>query len=190
VHKYNQIITDVAAANIDMLLPQIAEYVDIIDLGGGDWGTQSSLIVSPQMYREFFAPYYKTLHTKVKRIAPHLKRLTHSCGAIFPILDTMIDEIGIQVVNPVQWTTNGAEGYKMWKDKTDKRLALWGGGVNSQATLPLGTIDEITTEIENVVPVLAKGGGYIFNNIHNILAEIEPEKIIQMYRTIDKLTIF
>ena len=59
----------------------------------------------------------------------------------------------------------------------------WGGGVNAQATLPLGTVADVEKEVSQIVGYLKQDGGYVFNCIHNILAEIEPEKVIAMYRT-------
>ena len=74
------------------------------------------------------------------------------------------------------------QGYRAWKERAKGRITFWGGGVHSQATLPLGSVEDVEREVREVVPVLADGGGYIFCNIHNILAEIAPEKVIAMYR--------
>lgn len=186
VQRYHEIQTEVFVKNMEMLLPAIADYVDIIDLGSGDWGTQQSTIMSPQMYKELFVPYYRQLHDKARTIAPKLKRLAHSCGAIYGILDIMIDDIGIQVINPVQWNA-GNVGYKDWKEKLRGRMSMWGGALNSQQTLPYGTVDEVVSEVKQVVSYLADGGGYVFNNTHNILAEIDPEKVIAMYRAADEI---
>jgi hypothetical protein len=65
------------------------------------------------------------------------------------------------------------------------RIALWGGSVHSRATLPLGNIEDVEREVREVVPVLSEGGGYVFCNIHNILADIAPEKVIAMYRAVE-----
>jgi uroporphyrinogen decarboxylase len=70
-----------------------------------------------------------------------------------------------------------------WKDRARGRIALWGGGVNAQATLPLGTVEDVKAEVAEVVPCLSRDAGYVFCNIHNLLAEIAPEKIIAMYQT-------
>jgi uroporphyrinogen decarboxylase len=186
VHEYHRIQADVFLENMNLLLPKILEDVDVIDLGGGDWGTQNNSIVSPAMYEDMFAPYFRVLNQRAEEIAPHLRRLTHSCGAIYNLLDIMIDNVGIQVLNPVQWSAGGFS-YSQWKQKVDGRMSLWGGGVNSQATLSLGTVDDVVEEVKQVVPCLAAGSGYVFNSIHNILAEIEPEKIIAMYQAVEEL---
>lgn len=186
VHRYHEILTNIFLENMRKLLPKIQNDIDIIDLGHGDWGTQNSLIMSPDLYRELFKPYYKALNAEAAKIAPDIKRLVHSCGAIYPILDIMIDEVGIQAVNPVQWYA-GNSGYKAWKDKVRHRMSLWGGAVNSQHTLPLGSVEQIKDELKEVVEYLSADGGYVFNNVHNILAEIPAEKIIAMYQSADEI---
>ncbi|NTW97319.1 MAG: hypothetical protein HGB28_02080 [Oscillochloris sp.] len=64
----------------------------------------------------------------------------------------------------------------------DDWIALWGGGVNAQATLPLGTVEDVRRETALATHSLGQDGGYVFCNIHNILAEIAPEKVIAMYQ--------
>lgn len=93
----------------------------------------------------------------------------------------MIIEAGYDILNPVQWSTTGAGSYHRWKELTDGKIALWGGGVDSQHTLPLGTLDDVVREATDAAAVLSQGGGYVFNNIHNFLADADPQKIIAMY---------
>ena len=85
------------------------------------------------------------------------------------------------MINPVQWTAGGHTPHE-WQQACKHRLALWGGGVNSQGTLPLGTVADVAAEVRRVVHELGRDNGYVFCNIHNILAEIAPEKIITLYR--------
>jgi len=96
-------------------------------------------------------------------------------------LDIVADS-GFDIVNPVQWCAGGHTPAQ-WKTRTAaRRLALWGGGVDSQHTLPLGTVADVERQVRKVAPLLSAGGGYVFCNIHNILAEIAPEKVMAMYR--------
>ena len=82
---------------------------------------------------------------------------------------------------PDLWKAGG-HTVQEWKDKCRGRIAMWGGGVNSQATLPLGSVRDVEDETRRNVRILSKDSGYVFCNIHNILAEIAPEKVIAMYR--------
>jgi len=180
-------ITDFAMRNIRALLPEIRDYVDIVMLAADDWGTQENLIASPKVYRKLFLPYHQQVNALVKEIAPDTKRFLHSCGAIYSLIDLVI-EAGFDILNPVQWCA-GAPTHRDWKDKSRGRIALWGGGVNSQVTLPLGSVADVEAEVRDVVPTMAEDGGYVFCNIHNVLAEIEPEKVVAMYRCAAKVSI-
>jgi len=179
VAALHKLVTDYAVERIRRLLPAIKDYVDIVMMSADDWGTQNSLIASPEVFRTLFLPYMRKVNDKCRQIAPEVKIFMHNCGAIYPLIDLII-EAGFDILNPVQWSA-GKYSYRQWKEKCRGRIALWGGGVNSQATLPMGTVREVQAEVQEVVHCLGEGGGYVFNNTHNITAEIPPEKIIAMY---------
>ncbi len=180
VAELHAIITEYVLKNVRALLPEIREYVDVVMFAADDWGTQRNLIASPQVFRTLFLPYWQRINTEFHAIAPQVKRFLHSCGAIYDLIDLVIDA-GFDVLNPVQWSA-GKHSYREWKDKARGRIALWGGGVNAQVTLPLGAVADVEREVAEVVTYMAQDGGYVFCNIHNILAEIAPEKVIAMYR--------
>jgi uroporphyrinogen decarboxylase len=180
VVELHEIATEFALKNVRALIPEIAPYVDIIMMAADDWGTQNNTIASPKVYRSLFLPYRRRINDEVHRIAPQIKTFLHSCGAIYTVIDLIV-ESGFDILNPVQWTA-GKQGYRAWKEKAQGRITLWGGGVHSQATLPLGSVEDVEREVREVVPVMSDDGGYVFCNIHNILAEIAPEKVIAMYR--------
>jgi uroporphyrinogen decarboxylase len=180
VTELHGVVTEYGLRNLRALVPEIAPYVDVIMMAADDWGTQNNTIASPQVYRDLFLPYRRRMNDEVHRLAPGMKTFLHSCGAIHSILDLVV-ESGFDVLNPVQWSA-GQQGYREWKAQARGRIALWGGGVNSQSTLPLGTVADVEREVREVVPVLCEGSGYVFCNIHNLLAEIPPEKVIAMYR--------
>jgi uroporphyrinogen decarboxylase len=179
VRTLHEMITDYAVERIRRVLPAIKDYVDIVMMSADDWGTQNSLIASPEVFRGLFLPYMRKVNDECRRIAPEVKIFMHNCGAIYPLIDLIV-EAGFDVLNPVQWSA-GKQSYRQWKDECRDRIAMWGGGVNAQATLPMGTVDEVRAEVLEVVRCLNEGGGYVFNNTHNITAEIQPEKIIAMY---------
>ncbi len=184
VKELHEIQTERAIRNIRMLLPEIKDYIDVMLMTADDWGTQSSLIVAPEIYDTLFRPYLRRLNDASHACAPKTKTFMHSCGAIYDALDIVV-ESGFDILNPVQWCA-GKPTFKDWKDKSRKRICLWGGGVNSQATLPLGTVKDVEKEVREAVSCLKNDNGYVFCNIHNILAEIAPEKVIAMYRSAGK----
>jgi uroporphyrinogen decarboxylase len=167
-------------ANMKALLPEIADYFDILIIAADDWGTQANLIASPKVYKKLFLPYYQQVNAEVHRHAPQSKTFLHSCGAIYDILDPVI-ESGFDILNPVQWSAGG-HSYQEWKAKANGRISLWGGGVNAQVTLPFGSVEDVAREAATVSQCLVQDGGYVFCNIHNLLAEVDPQKIIAMYQ--------
>jgi uroporphyrinogen decarboxylase len=183
VTELHEIVTARSEYNIRALMPEIADYVDVAMMAADDWGTQTNLFASPRVFKKLFLPYYRRINDAMHAHAPQVKRFLHCCGAVYDLIDLII-EAGFDVLNPVQWSA-GSHSYREWKDKARGRIALWGGGVNAQATLPLGSVDDVARETAEVVSYLKQDGGYVFCNIHNILAEIEPEKVIAMYRAAD-----
>ncbi len=180
VHELHETIIGYAEQCIEALLAEVRPFVDVYMVCSDDWGTQNQTVAAPQVFRDLFKPYYQRVNAVVHRVAPEVKSFLHTCGAVYDLLDDFVD-CGFDVVNPVQWTA-GAQGYRAWKDKARNRLALWGGGLHTQATLPLGTIEEIENEVREVVSYMRQDGGFVFCAIHNILAEISGEKIAAMYR--------
>jgi len=164
----------------DLLLPALRDSVDVIMLSADDQGTQNGPILPPAVFRDLYVPAYRRITDACHRAAPGLKLFLHSCGAIFDLLPHVM-EAGFDVLNPVQWSAGG-RSWREWKDACRGRLALWGGGVNTQRTLPLGTVAEVERETREAVSYLSGGGGYVFAAIHNILAEIEARKVVAMYR--------
>lgn len=180
VAELHEIIIDNAVHNISMLVEEIHPYIDIYNCGSDDWGTQEQTFASPATFEQLFQPYYRRVTDAVHNAAPGLKTFLHSCGAIYDIIDQVIDA-GFDILNPVQWCAGG-HSYREWKDKARNRITLWGGGVNTQVTLPLGTVEEVAREATEVVQYMKQDGGFVFCAIHNILAEIPGDKILAMYR--------
>ena len=181
VHEYHDLVTRYAADYIKLVVPKIADSVDILMLCADDQGLQTGPILPPAVFEELFVGYYKRVNDAVHKAAPKMKTFLHSCGAIYDLLDVIIDS-GFDSLNPVQWSA-GTQTYTQWKDKARGRICLWGGGVNTQSTLPLGTVDDVRNEVREVTEYLSRDSGFVFCAIHNILAEIEAEKIVTMYAT-------
>ena len=184
VHELHELITGYAAERIEAYLNEIHPYIDVYLVGSDDWGTQTQTLASPETYKTLFLPYYRRINDLIHRRGPEVKTFLHSCGAIYDLIDLVI-ESGFDVLNPVQWTAGG-HSYKEWKDRARGRIALWGGGVNTQKTLPLGSIEDIERETAEVVRYMRQDGGYVFCAIHNLLAEIPGDKVIALYRAAAK----
>jgi len=180
VRELHAVLAEHAVVQVERLLPAIAPYVDVIMLSADDQGTQNASILPPDTYAELFTPAYRRINDACHRVAPDVFTFYHCCGAIYDLLDAIVDG-GFDALNPVQWCAGG-HSYAEWKERCRRRIALWGGGVNTQSTLPLGSLAAVEAEVRAVVKVLAEDSGYIFCAIHNLLAEIPPAKILALYR--------
>jgi uroporphyrinogen decarboxylase len=180
VAELHDTITGYAAEHIEGLLTEIHPYIDLYHVTSDDWGTQIQCVAPPQIYRDLFMPYYRRINDLIHQTAPETKTFLHCCGAVYDLLDDFV-ESGFDAMNPVQWTA-GSYGYREWKDKARGRITLWGGGVHTQETLPLGTVEDVEHEVAEIVPYMRQDGGFVFAAIHNLLAEISGEKIAAMYR--------
>jgi uroporphyrinogen decarboxylase len=167
-------------AILDKFLAIAGPFLEGIQMND-DFGAQSALQISPRVYREIFKPRQQKWIEFVKS-RTRAKVFIHCDGAIEEILPDFI-EIGMDVLNPLQTSAKGMEPQRI-KQKYGKHLALWGGGVETQTTLPFGTVEEVRREVRDRVKLLGTGSGYVFAAIHNIQADISPEKILAIYDTV------
>jgi uroporphyrinogen decarboxylase len=105
----------------------------------------------------------------------------HSDGAVRPIIPDMIEEVGIDVLNPIQWRCRGMERAGLKRDFGDR--LVFHGGVDNQQTLAFGGVEDVREEVRTNVEVLGMGGGYILAPCHNIQAVSPPENVVAMYET-------
>jgi len=181
VKEYHDIKAEYYSKRIEKVITAVKGNIDLVLAGNQDLGTQNKTIVSPETISELWMPYFKRVTDAAHGAWGEVKTFLHSCGAIYDILDQVVDA-GFDILNPVQWTAGG-HSYKEWKDKARNRLVLWGGGVDSQHLLPLGTVEDIKAHVREVVSYMKRDGGFVFCNIHNLTAEVVPEKIKAIYET-------
>ena len=154
-------------------------YISVIQMND-DLGTQDNLLIPPELYRELIKPRQRKWIEFVKTRSD-AKIFLHCDGAVEEIIDDFI-EIGIDILNPLQTGARGMEPGKI-KSKYGKNLSFWGGGIDTQSTLPFGSINDIKKEVQERIRILGQGGGYVFGTIHNIQADITPEKIMAVFET-------
>ncbi len=154
--------------------------VDIIWIGD-DFGTQDSLIVSPEIWREFFKPRYAGLIQAFKNIKPDVKIAYHSDGNIETLLPEYI-EIGVDIQNAVQpKSMDPAHLKKRFGDK----LSYW-GTLDIQETFPHGTPEDVENEVRYRIQTVAPGGGLILGPSHNFQPDVPFENILAFYRAVEK----
>ncbi len=168
---------DIKLAFWSKALPELADVVDVV-MEADDYGTQQSQLVSPETFRQRVKPRLAELIAHIRGLAPEAKVLFHSCGSVRPIIPDFI-EVGIDILNPVHITATGMEPAALKRD-FGSELSFWGGGVETQGVLPRGTPEEVRENVRRNVEALAPGGGWVFNTIHNIQADVPPENIVAM----------
>jgi uroporphyrinogen decarboxylase len=173
-------ITRHTVEQLEALLGEIGPYIDIYFLNGDDWGTQDQLIMPPRIYESLFMPYHRRMNDAIHAAARRVKTFLHSCGAIYDIID-LIFESGFDVLNPIQWTAGGLS-FREWKDKCRNRVAMWGGGIDSQNMLPYGTPEGVVRQVTEIVSYLVANSGYVFCSVQNMVAGVPAENIVAMYR--------
>jgi hypothetical protein len=172
---------EVGLRNLEIAYTALGDSVDLMMIDGQDFGTQRAEMFSPRAFEELFAPRFAALAGWVHEHTPW-KVWQHSCGSI-PNLIPQLVEAGIDALNPVQTTAEGMDAAFL-KSEFGDRLTFWGGGVDTQRTLPFGTPEEVFEEVRERIQVFAPGGGFVFAAVHNIQASTPPENIEAMLESV------
>lgn len=167
----------------DALLTEIGDVVDIVG-EGDDYGTQQSQLIAPGQFREYYKPHFIRVLGFIKQKSPNVKIMFHSCGNVRPIIPDLI-EMKVDILNPVHVNAAGMNPVQLKKD-FGKDIVFWGGGIDTQNTLPNGTVQQVQDEVKRNIEMLAPGGGFVFNTVHNIQAEVPPQNIKTMVETLQK----
>jgi uroporphyrinogen decarboxylase len=158
----------------------LGDIVDIIKFGD-DLGTNTGPFIPREIYEEFFGPRHKILCDFVKaNTSAHT--MLHCCGGIFELIPSLI-EAGFEILNPVQINAANMEPERL-KKEFGKDLTFWGGGCNTQNILNHATPLLVKDHVRHNIEVFNKGGGYVFNTVHNILPDVPPENIIAMFEAV------
>jgi len=168
----------IALENLGLLRQAVGDKVDVVFMSGSDFGSQRGPMVSRELYRELFAPFNKRLNDWV-HTHTRWKTMIHSCGAIEPLLDDII-AAGFDVLNPVQCSADGMDPRKL-KQKYGDRLIFWGGGIDTQHVLANGSVADVRDAVLRSCDIFMPDGGFVFNQVHNIVSGVPPENIVAMY---------
>jgi len=171
-------IVDLKIQYWEKALEKFGKYVDIA-VEWDDLGAQETSLISPQMYKKYIKPRHRKLFSAIKKASP--KRIyifLHSDGCIYDLIPDLI-EVGVDIINPVQVGAKKMDP-EVLKRKFGKNIVFWGGGINTQKTLPYGTKQQIMDEVKRRIEEFAPGGGFVFSAIHNIQPDVSPENIMTM----------
>ena len=176
-HKLLDRLVEIHLANLEKFLGAVGKYIDII-LFGDDLGMQTGPQISPAMYREFFKPRHQAMWRRAKELAD-VKVMLHCCGGVRELLDDLIDA-GMDMINPVQITCHGMDAAEL-KRNFGRRMCFWGGGCDTRHMLPKATPAEIRRHVLDQLQILSPGGGFVFQQVHNIMADVPPENVVAMF---------
>jgi len=181
-------VMDLHLENLRRFLGAVGDSIDII-VFGDDLGMQTGPQISPEMYRRIFKPRHARMWGEAKRLAPAgrggeqgrppVRVMLHSCGGIRELLPDLIDA-GLDAVNPVQITCDGMDAAALKRDFGGD-IVFWGGGCDTRTILPAGTPREVRDHVKRQVETMRKGGGFVFQQVHNVLANIPPENVVAMF---------
>jgi uroporphyrinogen-III decarboxylase len=174
---------EVTIKNYELCWQAVGDKADIVVVSGTDFGTQRGPYMSVDMFRNFYKPYHKKLNDWIHKNTTW-KTFYHSCGSIIDLLDDFIDS-GVDIMNPVQCSAAGMEPNNL-KAKYGDKLVFWGGGIDTQKTLPFGTPEQVRNEVKERMQIFGKGGGFVFNPIHNIQRGTPTENLVALVEAVDE----
>jgi uroporphyrinogen decarboxylase len=160
----------------------VGDIVDVIKFGD-DLGTNTGPFIPNEIYNEFFGPRHKILCDYVKANSS-AHTMLHCCGGIYQLIPELI-EAGFEILNPVQINAVNMEPERL-KNEFGNELTFWGGGCNTQSILNRATPQQVKDHVKHNLEIFSKGGGYVFNSIHNIMPDVPPQNIVAMFEAVNE----
>jgi len=183
IREIFELQTERALQNLELYRQAVGNRIQAIFLSGTDFGGQDGLLISPDLFRELWKPFYRKINDWVHRNTSW-KTFYHSCGSVVDLLDDFVD-MGADVLNPAQVSARGMDP-EFLKERYGEKLVFWGGGVDTQHTLPFGSPEDVAREVREHVRTFGRGGGFVFNAVHNIQANVSVENLLAMFRAFEE----
>ena len=172
---------EIALANLDKIYEVVGDRVSAVFVTGTDFGTQRGPFIAVEAYCDLYKPFHKQVNDWVHKHTAW-KTFIHSCGSVEAFLADFIDA-GFDILNPVQCSAADMQPDRL-KERYGDRITFWGGGVDTQQTLPFGTPEEVRTQVAERIKVFGSGGGFVFNTIHNVQAQTPAENLAALYEAV------
>ncbi len=181
LHRVFDAQTDMAIENLKTAWQTVGDNIQVIFICGTDFGTQESTFCGIDTYEELYQPYYLKMNNWIHENTSW-KTFKHCCGAIEPFIDSFIKS-GFDILNPIQINARGMDS-ALLKKKYGDRIVFWGGGVDTQKVLPFASPDEVEEHVKRQCDILSENGGFVFNAVHNIQANVPLENVLAMLKAI------
>jgi hypothetical protein len=172
---------EIALENLAKIYEAVGQRVTAVFLTGTDFGTQQGPFISPAAYRKLFQPFHRRMNDWVHQNT-NWKSFIHTCGSVVALVDDFVKS-GFDILNPVQCSAVGMDP-RVLKEKVGAQITFWGGGVDTQRTLPFGTPDQIRREVKERIEIFNRGGGFVFNTVHNVQANTPVENLVALYEAV------
>jgi hypothetical protein len=172
---------EIALENLPRIYRAVGDRVTVAWISGTDFGAQNGPFISPQSFRELYQPFYRRVNDWI-HAHTSWKTFIHTCGSVMPLIPDII-KAGFDILNPVQ-TSAANMGPAELKAHFGDQVTFWGGGVDTQHTLPFGTPDEVREQVRERMQIFGPGGGFVFNPIHNVQARVPVENLLAMYAAV------
>ena len=169
--------SEIAIKNLEKVKQTAGDCIDILFVCGTDFGTQDSQFCSAATLLDLYGPAYRKINDWVHQHTAW-KTFKHSCGAIVPLIETFID-CGFDIINPVQINAADMDPYFL-KREFGSRISFWGGGIDTQRVLQLGTPQQVKDQVYQLCEIFGADGGFIFNTVHNLQANVPIENAIAL----------
>jgi uroporphyrinogen-III decarboxylase len=153
----------------------------VLFVTGTDFGTQRGPFISPKAYRTLYQPFHRRINDWVHANTTW-KTFIHSCGSVMALIPDFLDA-GFDIMNPVQCSAVNMDPHEL-KRHFGERVTFWGGGVDTQQTLPNGAPDAVRAQVAERIRIFGPGGGYVFNTIHNVQPQTPVENLLAMYEAV------
>lgn len=172
---------EIGLENLKRIYERVGDKVSVVYISGADFGAQNGPFISPKAYRDLYQPFHKIINNWVHENTSW-KTFIHSCGSVVKLIPDFI-ESGFDALNPVQTSAVGMEAEGL-AERFGDRVTFWGGGVDTQQVLPFGTPAEIKAQVRERMRIFGRGGGFVFNPIHNVQAQVPVENLLALYEAV------
>ncbi|MBG0786713.1 MAG: methyltransferase [Anaerolineaceae bacterium] len=172
---------EIGLENLKRIYERVGDKVSVVYISGADFGAQNGPFISPKAYRDLYQPFHKIINEWV-HANTGWKTFIHSCGSVVKLIPDFI-ESGFDVLNPVQTSAAGMAP-EVLAERFGDQVTFWGGGVDTQQVLPFGTPEEVRAQVQERLQIFGRGGGFVFNPIHNVQAGVPVENLVALYEAV------
>ncbi|GAP39669.1 uroporphyrinogen decarboxylase family protein [Flexilinea flocculi] len=174
---------EIALENLPKIFAAVGNLPSVAWVSGTDFGAQNNCFISPKAFRSMYKPFMIEINHWIHTHTTW-KTFIHTCGSIMPLIPDII-EAGFDILNPVQISAVNMDPQEL-KNRFGDQITFWGGGIDTQRVLPFGTAEEVRQQVQRNIEIFGKGGGYVFNPIHNVQSKVPVENLLAMYETVKK----